>query len=130
ACQHLPAMGQELEQHIAQAQFARTALCDRQHDKPVALLHLGELVKLIEYDSWVCVPFQFDHDSHSVAIRFVAEVADTFEPLIIDQFGDSLDQARLVHLVGNLTHNNRRAAAALISLNGGSSANCDGAAPG
>ncbi len=48
--EHDLAMVDEGEQHLAQVELARAALVDREHDESVALLHLGELVELVEHD--------------------------------------------------------------------------------
>src|SRR6185437_10980551 len=44
----------------------------------------------------------FDDDAHAVAIAFVANVADALNFLVLHQVGDVRDQARLVHLIGQL----------------------------
>src|SRR5438034_62432 len=41
-------------------------------------------------------------DAHAVSIALIADLGDAFEALVIDQRGGGFDQARLVHLVGNL----------------------------
>ena len=74
---HALAMLQKVHQHLAQAQFARAALVDRQHVQPVALLHRRQLVELVEHDFRLGVALELDHDPHPVAVRLVAQVADT-----------------------------------------------------
>ena len=112
-------MVDEGEQDLAQVELARPPLVDPEQDYSIALLHLGELVQLVEHDARLGVALELDHDPHSVAVRLIAQIADSVEALVVDQFGHPLDQPRLVHLVGNLAHDNRRAARALVGLNSG-----------
>ena len=63
---------------------------------------------------WVClnrwlstisgddVPAELDDDAHAVPVRFVAQVGDAFDALVLDQLGDGLDELGLVDLVGDL----------------------------
>src|SRR2546426_5211833 len=44
---------------------------------------------------------QLDDDAHAFARGFIAHIGDAFELLGLRQFGDALDQPRLVHLVRN-----------------------------
>ena len=65
---------------------------------------------------WVClkrwlrtisgrdVPTKLDDDAHAIAVRFVAQVGDAFDALVLDQLGDGLDEVGLVDLVGDLVH--------------------------
>ena len=52
---------------------------------------------------------QFDDDAHAVAIGLVAQIGDALDALLAHQFGDPLDQRRLVDLVGNLADDQRLA---------------------
>src|SRR5208283_653345 len=126
--QHLAAMAKKLHQHIAQAQFTRAPLVDRQHDHPVTFLHLAQLVELVKDNPRLGVAFELDHDPHAVAIGFVAQVADPLEPLVVDQLGDPLDQLPLVDLVGNLANDDRRLSGALVGFDRGQRAHRENAA--
>ena len=75
---------------------------NRQHDEAVALLHLGELVELVEHDLRLGVALELDHDAHAVAIGLVAQIADALDALVVHQLGDALDDVLLDDLVGNL----------------------------
>ena len=59
------------------------------------------LEELVEHDLRLAAALQFNHDAHSIAIGFITNVADIFDGLVVDQFGDALDQVPLVHLIGN-----------------------------
>ena len=38
------------------------------------------------------VALEFDDDTHAVAVGFIAQITDAFELLLVDEFGDALDQ--------------------------------------
>ncbi len=57
--------------------------------------------ELIEHDVGDRIALQLDDDPHAVAVRFVAQIGDALDLLLTDEFGDALDQRRLVHLIGN-----------------------------
>jgi len=49
---------------------------------------------------------QLYHNTHTVLIRLIAQLGDTFNAFILNQFGNTLDQARLVNLVRQLGDDN------------------------
>ena len=120
----------ECEQHVAQAHLARPPFMDTEHDEPVALLHLGELVELVQDHARIGVALELDHDPHAVAIGFVAQIADTVETLVVDQLRHPFDETRLVHLVGNFAHDDRCPARPFVGLDGSQRAHHQGAASG
>ena len=97
---------------IEDAQLARLAVDDRQHDHAEVDLHLRVLVQIVQHDFGLLAALQLDHDAHAVAVALVADVADAFDALLVGQRGDVGDQARLVHLVRNLGDDQRFAIAA------------------
>ena len=100
--EHDFAMLEKRDEHLEQGHLLGPAFVDAEQDDAVALLHLGELVELVEDDAWFGVALELDDDAHAVAIGLVANVADAFDALVVDQLDDALDQPRLLHLVGNL----------------------------
>ncbi len=124
------AMLEERDEHLQQRHLLGPALVDAEQDDAVALLHLGELVELVEHDARLGVALELDDDAHAVAIGLVADVADALDALVVDQLGHPLDHARLVHLVGNFANDDRRARAALIGLDGCQSPHRERAASG
>ena len=66
---------------------------------PKLLCSCGVLVEIVEDDVADLAALQVDDDAHAVAIGFVADVGDAFDRLLAHQFGDALDQPRLVDLV-------------------------------
>ena len=100
----------------------RAVVDDGEHDDAEGLLHRRQLVELVEHDVGVGVALQLDDDAHAVAVRLVAQVGDALDPLLVHQLGDALDEARLVHLVGDLGDDDRDAAGALVGLGAGAGA--------
>ncbi len=101
AAHHVDAVFDEVADRLHQAHFFRLVIGDGQEDHAEALLHLRVLVELVEHDLRFGAALQFDDDAHTVAIGLIANVADVVDDLIVGEFGDTLDHARLVHLVGN-----------------------------
>ena len=94
-------LDEELEQ-LNQAEFARLASDDREQDHPERLLHLRVLEEIIEDELRFLAALDLDDDAHSFAGRFIAHIRDAIDLLGLHQFGDALDQLRLVHLVRDL----------------------------
>jgi len=77
-------------------------MSNRQKNHAEALLHRGVLEELVQNDLGFGAALEFDHDAHAVAIAFVADVGDIVDDLVVNEIGDALHQACLVHLVRNL----------------------------
>src|ERR1700726_2679951 len=99
---HVGAMLDEELQQLDQAQLARLPGHDREQDHAERFLHLRVLEQVREDDFRLFVALHFDHDAHAVAVAFVANVGDAFDLFVLDQLGDVLDEAGLVHLIGKL----------------------------
>ena len=41
---------------------------------------------------WVCILFDFDVDTHAVAVRLVTQVGDAVETLLLDEIGDLFNE--------------------------------------
>ena len=80
-------------ENLAQGQDPRLAGDDGEHDDAEGGLHLGHLVELVEDDLGDGVLLQLDDDAHAVAVRFVAQIGDPLDLLVLDQIGDLFDQA-------------------------------------
>ena len=57
--------------------------------------------QLVEHDFGRGVPLQVHDDAHTFAARFIANVADALDPLVLGGFGDLFDEAALADLIGN-----------------------------
>ena len=116
-------------ERVLDRQDLRLLVDDGEHGDAERRLQLRHLVQVVEHDRGHGVLAQLEHDAHAVAVGLVADVADALEPLVLDQLGDLLDQARLDHHVGDLGDDDR-AAAALVLLDLGLAAHDDRAAAG
>ena len=87
-------------QRLLQAQQARLTFDQRQHDNAEGGLHRGVFVQVTQNLLWLGVLAQLDHDPHSLAVRFVAQVNDALNPFLTRQLGDALNQRGLVGHVG------------------------------
>ncbi len=101
AANNIDAMIDEALEHIRQAQLARLPVDDGQHDHAEVDLELGVLVEIVEHHFGLLAALQLEDDAHAVAIAFVANFGDAFQPLLVHQAGRRFNQARLVHLVRN-----------------------------
>ena len=69
-------------------------------------LQFCHLIELIEKHIRILVLLHINHDTHTLAVTFVVDVADAFNLLFLHQSSDSLNQFTLVHVVRNFTHHN------------------------
>ena len=58
--------------HVDQAQLARLAVDDGQHDHAEADLQLRVLVEVVEHHLGLLAALQLEDDAHAVAVAFVA----------------------------------------------------------
>ena len=68
--------------------------------------------ELVEHDLGRRVALQVDDDAHALAVRFVADVGNALDPLVLGRLGDLLDQAGLADLIGDRGQDDRAAVAA------------------
>ena len=80
---HLAAELDEVLEHLEQRQHPRPAADDRQHDDAEGRLQLRVLVEVVQDDVGHLAALQLDDDAHAVAIRFVAQVGDAFDDLLV-----------------------------------------------
>ena len=96
-------------QHVAQRHQLRPAAVERDHIGAEAGLHGGEAPELVQHHVGHRVAPQFDDDAHAVAVALVAQIGDALDLLFAHEFGDALDQRRLVDLIGDLGDDQRLA---------------------
>ena len=72
-------------QHVHQAQLARLAVDDGQHDHAEVDLQLRVLVEVVEDHLGLLAALQLEDDAHAVAIAFVANFRDAFDLLFVHQ---------------------------------------------
>ena len=77
------------------------AAVDRQHIHAERGLDGGVLEEIVDDDLWVAITLQLD-DHAGVLGALVTHIADAGENFFIHEIGDSFDEFRAVHIVGNL----------------------------
>ena len=106
-----------VRQRVAQAQQTRNAVDQREQVDREVGLHRRVLVEQVEHDLRVRVALEVDDEPHRVARRLVANVADAFDPALVDDLGDLLTDDLGRRLVGQLGDDDaHRAAASLDDL--------------
>ena len=93
----LHAVPEEFLHHLLERQDSRPAVHQGQQDDADRLLQRRELIELVEDQMRVGVALEVDHEAHRLALagaRFVADVADALDALVLDQFADLLAPAR------------------------------------
>ena len=116
-------------QKILEVQHLRPAAVQGDHIGAEARLQRGVAPQLIEHHLGDRVALDLDDDAHAVAVGFVAQIRNAFDALVAHQFGNLLDQRRLVHLIGNFGDDERFALLAQF-LDFDAGAHDDRAAPG
>ena len=105
-------------EEVFEIQDFRASAVDGEHDRAESRLELRMLVKMIENDLAHRVAFDVDDDS-DVGLRFVADVADAENNLLLDEFGHVLYHFGLVYAVGDLGYDDALAAVLLLLDLGG-----------
>jgi hypothetical protein len=108
---HLAPVAQEGIEHLEQRQQPRLAVQQRDHVDAEHRLQRRLRVEVVQYDLGHLAALELDHDAHAVLVRLVAQLRYAVDLLVAHQVGDALEQPRLVHLVGQLGHDDGLAAA-------------------
>ena len=124
----LLAEGHEGGEELAQRERARAPAVERQHVAAEGDLHRREAEELVEDHVGGGVALEVDDDAHAGAVGLVLDVTDALDALVARGLGNALDHDGLVHLVGDLVHNDGLTVAARV-LDMGARANDHGAAP-
>ena len=128
---HFAAMAQEAVQQFEQIERARLTI-DQGHGVDAEhRLHLGMPIEIVEQHFRAFATLQFNDDTHAVLVGLVAQTVGAYalDLLVLDQFGDFLDQARLIDLIGQFGDDDARLVAVGI-FDLGTGAHIDAAAPG
>ncbi len=108
----LLAMLQVMNQHALDRQEPWLPVDQGQHRHTEGGLHRRELEQLAQDLAGLDRAGQLDADPHPLPVRLIPQVGDTLDLAIAHQFGNALDQACLVDLVGQLGDHNAAAVAA------------------
>ena len=93
-----------LLQHLLQGHYLGHAVFQRQHNDADGILQLSKAVQLVQHHLRIGAHLQVNDDAHALAVAFIIDVADAVDTLILYQLGNALDQAGLIHHVGDLPH--------------------------
>ncbi len=99
----LPEIDKTLEDFL-EIKNAGLSLFNRQHDDPKGVLHLGMFIELIENDARDFIPLKINDDADPLPVGFITQIRDAADLFFFHQFGNMLDQLRLVHLIGQFRH--------------------------
>ena len=117
AHQHLAAVIEPLAQGLGEADHLRdAALHQHVHVERNAAFQLGELEQRFHQQLGIDgARARLDDEAHILG-QFVAHVVDQRQLLLVEEFGDLLDQARLLHQPGNFGDDDLIGAAAALFL--------------
>ena len=107
AANHLAPEVDELVDQVDERQRPRPPADDRHRIDPERGLQWRVLVEIVQHHLGHFAAPQLDHDAHPRAVGLVPQVRDTLDRLVLNEVGDLLQQARLVHLVGDLGDDDR-----------------------
>ena len=93
-------------------------------------MQLSELEQIVEDDIGDFATPELDHHAHTRLVRLVAQIGDAVELLVANEFADTREQRRLVHLIGNFVDDDGLPVAPLQVLDVRSRADHDAAATG
>src|SRR5580704_12998069 len=86
---------------LNQPHFLWLPIYDSQENHGKTFLHRGVLEQLVKHDLGFAAALEFNDDAHAVAIAFIADIAYVVDDLVVNELSHALDQAGLVHLIGN-----------------------------
>ena len=93
-------------QDVAQGKYFRLGLIVNkgEHIYRKRCLERRQRIEVIENHLRVCVLLCFYNDTHTVSVRFVAQVGNAFKPLVLYEICNRSDQHSLVHLIRQLRY--------------------------
>ena len=96
----LPPVAEKCLEQALEVQQPRLAVQEGNHVDAEDALELSVLEEVVQHHVGNLAPPQLDHHAQTVLVGLVAQLGDAFQALLPYQFGDLLDQPRLVDLVG------------------------------
>ena len=114
AADDLKAVIEEDLQGLLEAEGAWFIIDKGQHNDAECGLQRGVLEQFRQHLARVGRAAQFDHESESLPVRFVTQIAETFYFACLGHGCDAFNQIDFVHLIGELAHNDAAAPASHI----------------
>ena len=108
--------GQIFVQNVPQRQNLRLGLVldQGQHVDGEAGLQRRLGKEAVQDHLGIGVALEFDDDAHAVAVGLIAQVRDAIQALFVDLVGNVPDELPLVHLIGQLRHDDAGAVLAVL----------------
>ena len=99
-------MTQIVHQHVFDVHDLGLVIHQCKHCDAKGILKLRVFEELVQYDIGVCVVPELDDDSHTFAVRLIAQIGDSLDLLVFDKFGDLLDQVGLIDKIRKFGNHN------------------------
>ena len=93
-------------QHLLEIEHFGAAFDDGQHHYPVRGLQHAVTVELVEYDFGLGIPLNLKNNAQSRATRFIADIGESVDRLVPNQFGYFFQQIGLVYQEGYFADHN------------------------
>ena len=126
----LAAVADERLEHFLQVEQFRLAVVERDHVDAEGGLHRRVAEQVVQHDVAGLAALEFNDDAHAVLVGLVAQRGDALDALFLDQFGDFLEQARLVDHVRQFGNDDGLAVGLVVAVNAAARAHDDAPAPG
>ena len=127
---HFAAVADEGLENLLEVENLRLPVHQGHHVDAEYRLQAGLGVQVVQHHVAKLAAAQLDDHSQAVLVGLVPQLGDTLDFLFLHQFGDALDQARLVQLVRQLVNDDGVPAALVVADHLGPGAHIDAAAPG
>ena len=118
-----------VQQGRPEGQELRLAVHERHHVGRERLLHLRELVEVVENHHSLRAAAKLHDDAHTLPVRLIPNLRDAVQPLVLHVRRDLLDQPGFVDLVRQFGHDDLHPVRALHRLDLGHRARDDLSAP-
>ena len=110
------AMSDEVADEVLQSKQLWTSFHQSNTVHAETRLQWCHLEKLIQNDTSVCIALQIDDNSHTFAVAFVIDIADTVNLLFTDKLCDVFNKLLFVNAVWNLAHDNLVVCLTILNL--------------
>ena len=127
---HLAAVADEGLEDLLEVHDLRLAILDGDHVDAEDGLQLGLGEEVVDHHLAGLAALDLDHHPQAVLVGLVTQLGDALDLLVLHEFGDLLDQPRLVHLVGQLVDDDVVATGLVVMLDGVAGAHVDAPAAG
>ena len=103
---YLVTMFNKQTNQVFQVQQLRSSMYQSNIVHPERSLQSRHLEQLIQYDACIGITFHIDHDTHTLTVRLIVYIRNTFYLLFVHQSSDTFNQLLLVYVIRNLVYDN------------------------